>query len=284
MIGEDLELIIHTRSSLDNMMADPAQIEQILMNLVINAKDAMPHGGTLTIETAVRELDKDYAAVHAGIVAGRYVQLTVSDTGCGMTPAVQERIFEPFFTTKATGEGTGLGLATVYGIVKQHRGNIFVYSEPGKGTTIKIYLPTVGKTIDENALPPERSPLPQGTETILVVDDDPGIRRLVVATLRPLGYIVLEAGSGEEALQVAADETGPIDLLLTDVIMPGISGRLLAERLTPSRPEMRVVYMSGYTGNAIADKGILLPGIHFINKPLVPTALARRLRAILDGA
>ena len=238
----------------------------------------------MTIETALRELDEGYAAMHADIVAGRYVQLTVSDTGCGMTPAVQEQIFEPFFTTKATGEGTGLGLATVYGIVKQHKGNIYVYSEPGKGTTFKIYLPTVSKTVDETVLPPERPHLPQGTETILLVDDDPGIRSLVIATLRPLGYSIVEAGSGKEALQVAANETGPIDLLLTDVIMPGISGLLLAERLAPSRPDMQVVYMSGYTDNAVADKGILLPGIHFINKPLVPTALARRLRAILDGA
>jgi two-component system cell cycle sensor histidine kinase/response regulator CckA len=283
MIGEDLELIIHTRSSLDNMMADAAQIEQILMNLVVNAKDAMPQGGTLTIETAVQELDESYAAVHAGIVPGRYVQLTVSDTGCGMTPEVQEQIFEPFFTTKASGEGTGLGLSTVYGIVKQHKGNIYVYSEPGKGTIFKVYLPTVRNTVLEAVSPPERPPLPKGTESILVVDDDSGIRHLVAATLRPLGYSVLEAGSGEEALQIAAAETGTIDLLLTDVVMPGINGRALAERLAPSRPEMRMVYMSGYTDNVIADKGILLPGIHFINKPLVPTALARRLRAILDG-
>ena len=283
MIGEDLELIIHTRSSLNNMMADAAQIEQILMNLVVNAKDAMPHGGTLTIETAGRELDEGYAAVHAGIVPGRYVELIVSDTGCGMTTDVQEQIFEPFYTTKTTGKGTGLGLATVYGIVKQHKGNIYVYSEPGKGTTFKIYLPSVNKTVDETVSPPVRPSFHQGTETILVVDDDAGIRRLVTATLMPLGYTVIEAGSGEEALQIAATEPGLIDLLLTDVIMPGISGRLLAERLTPTHPEMQVVYMSGYTDSTIADKGILLPGINFINKPLVPTALANRLRTILDG-
>jgi PAS domain S-box-containing protein len=283
ILREDMELIIHTRSSIGNILADPTQTEQILMNLAVNAKDAMPSGGTLTIETASRDLDAEYAAKYSGVVPGRYVQLTVTDTGEGMSPEVQKHIFEPFFTTKRSGEGTGLGLATVYGIVKQHKGNISVHSEPGKGTTFKIYLPAVSERVIEKSLPQKKEPLPRGTETILAVDDDPGIRRLVAAALQSLGYTVIEAGSGVDALKVAEAHAGTIDLLLTDVIMPGMSGRQLAETFAPIRPEMKVVYMSGYTDEVIAHKGILLPGIHFISKPLVPTKMARRLRNILDG-
>ena len=283
ILREDMELIIHTRSSIGNILADPTQTEQILMNLAVNAKDAMPSGGTLRIETASRELDAEYAAKHSGVIPGRYVQLTVTDTGEGMSPEVQEHIFEPFFTTKRSGEGTGLGLATVHGIVKQHKGNISVYSEPGTGTTFKIYLPAVTKRVTEKSLPQKREPLPRGTETILAVDDDSGIRRLVAAALQPLGYTVIEAVSGVDGLKVAEAHAGVIDLLLTDVIMPGMSGRQLAETLAPIRPEMKVVFMSGYTDDVIGHKGILLPGIHFIRKPLVPTKMARRLRDILDG-
>jgi PAS domain S-box-containing protein len=283
ILREDMELIIHTRSSIGNIMADPTQTEHILMNLAVNAKDAMPSGGTLTIETAPRELDAEYAAKHSGVIPGSYVQLTVTDTGEGMSPEVQEHIFEPFFTTKRAGEGTGLGLATVHGIVKQHKGNISVNSEPGRGTTFNIYLPVVSKRVIEESLPQKREPLPRGTETILAVDDDPGIRRLVAAALQPLGYTVIEAVSGADGLQIAEAHAGAIDLLLTDVIMPGMSGRQLAETLAPIRPEMKVVYMSGYTDDVIAHKGILLPGIHFISKPLVPTKMVRRLRNILDG-
>ena len=283
ILREDMELIIHTRSSIGNIMADPTQTEQILMNLAVNAKDAMPSGGTLTIETASRELDEEYAAKHSGVIPGRYVQLTVTDTGEGMSPGVQEHIFEPFFTTKRSGEGTGLGLATVHGIVKQHKGSISVNSMPGKGTTFKIYLPSVSSKVIEKSLPQKKKPLARGTETILAVDDDPGIRRLVAAALQPLGYTVIEAISGADGLQIAEAHAGAIDLLLTDVIMPGMSGRQLAETLAAIRPEMKVVYMSGYTDDVIAHKGILLPGIHFISKPLLPIKMARRLRNILDG-
>lgn len=283
IIGEDLELIMHTRSFVGNIMADPSQVEQVLMNLSINAKDAMPRGGTLTIETSVVTLDESYVKTQTGVTPGEYVQLTVSDTGEGMPRHVQEQIFEPFYTTKESGKGTGLGLATVYGIVKQHKGNIYVYSELGKGTVFKVYFPLVAEEVEEAHLKAGEKELPKGVETILVVDDDAGIHRLVNDTLSPLGYRVIAAISGENALEVSRMYNGEIDLLLTDVIMPGMSGRQLVEVLSPLRPAMRVAYMSGYSDSVMSKDGNLPPGMHYLNKPLLPSKFAEIIRDILDN-
>jgi CheY-like chemotaxis protein len=232
----------------------------------------MPKGGSLIIETENRELDAEYARTHEGVPPGRYVELSLSDTGHGMRRDVQEKIFDPFFTTKERGKGTGLGLAMVFGIIKQLGGHIFVYSEPEQGTTFKIFLPVAQRAVEKT---PESTalPLPRGNETILVVDDEPSLRTLVVAILQPRGYTMLEAGSGAEALQVSQSFSGRIDILLTDVIMPGMNGRELAEAITAKRPETRIIYMSGYTDNAIAHHGVLDPGVVLIEKPITADKL-----------
>ncbi len=281
LIGEDLQLELRLDGNARAVLADTAQIEQIIMNLAVNARDAMPDGGCLTIETANVELDRHYAEERPVVKPGPYVLLAVSDTGEGMTAEVRERIFEPFYTTKELGKGTGLGLATVYGIVKQHNGYIWVYSEPGGGTTFKIYLPAiegVGRTAQRETAEEFR----HGTETILVVDDEPYIRRLVAEAMQPLGYRVLEASSGEEALLLGEAYGEGIDLLLTDVIMPGMNGRQLAEGFQALRPSAKVVYMSGYTDRGIIRNGMLDEGIIFIQKPLSVGQLASRLREVLD--
>ena len=281
VIGEDVVLHLNTRAPTSNIMADLGQIEQILMNLAVNARDAMPSGGRMMIETADVELDGEYVKKHEIVKPGPYVMLAVSDTGEGMSKNVMDRIFDPFFTTKEVGKGTGLGLATVYGIVKQHNGYIFVYSEPGKGTTFKIYLPaTHEKSLGTH--PVKSATAPRGSETVLVADDEPAIRNLVLDVLRPLGYHVLIAASGEEALTVSDALKGPIDLLLTDVVMPGMDGKKLADELCSRRPNVKVVFMSGYTDNAIAHHGILDSGVILIQKPLTPGSLARKLREVLD--
>jgi PAS domain S-box-containing protein len=282
IIGEDLQLELKLDSRTRPVMADTSQIEQIIMNLAVNARDAMPDGGCLTIETVNVVLDEDYAGDHRVVKPGPYVMLAVSDTGEGMSSEVRERIFEPFYTTKEMGKGTGLGLATVYGIVKQHNGYIWVYSEPGSGTTFKVYLPAIdGEARTEHR---ETEPgLRRGTETILVVDDEPYIRRLVTESMQRLGYRVLEASSGEEALLLGEAYGEGIDLLLTDVVMPEMNGRQLAETLASNRPAMKVVYMSGYTDRGIIRNGMLDNGIVFIQKPLSVAHLASRLRQVLDN-
>jgi signal transduction histidine kinase len=283
LIGEDVELVSVLDPGLAPIEADPGQLEQVIMNLAINARDAMPTGGKLTIETANASLDADYAASHFDVEPGAYVLLAVSDNGIGMDAETQARIFEPFYTTKEQGKGTGLGLATVFGIIKQSGGDISVYSEPGHGTTIKIYLPRT----QARAEPPEprvaRERPPRGSETILLVEDEEIVRSLEREVLEENGYKVLEARSPLHALELAAEHAGAIDLLVTDVVMPELSGRQLAERITTKRPEVKILYTSGYADDAIVRHGVLEPGISLLAKPLTPASLANKVREVLDS-
>ena len=282
LLGEDIELVTFPAPELGQVKADHGQIDQVVINLAVNAQDAMPNGGRLTLETADVELDEAYAQGHLGVEPGPYVMLAVSDTGVGMSGEVKVHIFEPFFTTKE--QGTGLGLATVYGIVKQSGGYIDVYSEPGVGTTLKVYLPRVGREVEAAAHRRLSRPPARGTETILVAEDDGAVRALICRTLREYGYTVLDAGHPEDALRLAGEQTGRIHLLLTDVVMPGISGRALAERLLPSRPETAVLYVSGYTDHAVVQHGVLAAGTSFLQKPFTPVTLARKVREVLDAS
>lgn len=283
VIGESVELRTHLSPDLWPVKADRGQLDQVILNLAVNARDAMPHGGCLTIETANVVLDEGYARHHAPLTAGPFVQLTASDTGMGMTPEVQAHIFEPFFTTKGPGKGTGLGLATVYGIVKQSGGYIWVYSEPDHGATFKIYLPREKDGAPAEAAAPALAlAAPGGTETILVVEDDPQIRSLVRGVLDASGYSVLEARRGEEAERLGTQHPGPIHLLLTDVVMPGLPGRELAQRLTARHPGLRVLFMSGYTDQVVVEQGMIEARAPFLQKPFSPEALRRKLREVLD--
>ena len=282
LIGEDIDFVTVLDPSLGRVKVDPGQIEQIVMNLAVNARDAMPHGGRLTLETSSVDLDPEYARKHVGVRPGPHVMLALSDTGVGMDPATQARIFEPFFTTKGPRKGTGLGLAMVYGIVKQSGGSIWVYSEPGQGTTFKIYLPQIEDPIDGSF---ENSTLTapcHGRETLLVVEDEDGVRDLVRDILESVGYTVLEAPHGAGALEVSERHAGPIHLLLTDVVMPEMSGRELAQRFATLRPETKVLFMSGYTANAVVHHGVLDPDTEFLPKPITAAVLTRKVREILD--
>ncbi len=283
LIGEDVELVTVPAPDLGRVKADPGQIEQVLLNLAVNARDAMPEGGKLTIETANANLDQAYARRHVAVIPGPYVMLAVSDTGCGMDPEVQSHIFEPFFTTKDKDKGTGLGLATVYGIVKQSGGYIWVYSEPGRGTTFKIYLPQVQEAPEALEVENISRSRVQGTETVLVVEDEESVRSLVRGILQAQGYTVLEARRGDEALEISARHKGPIHLVLTDVVMPQMSGQELASCLATLHPESKVLYMSGYTDHAILHQGVLDPNTAFIGKPFTPDGLARKVRKVLDA-
>jgi len=282
LIGEDIELITLPALDLGLIRADPGQLEQVIINLAVNARSAMPAGGKLTIETGNVVLDEDYARGRPGVLPGDYIMLAVSDTGDGMDEQTQQRIFEPFFTTKAPGIGTGLGLSTCYGIVKQHRGNIWVYSEVGRGTTFKVYLPRVEADYDEQVHRADADVLPRGTETVLLVEDEATVRALAVRVLREQGYTTLEAADGAEALRLSQEYAGPIDLLLTDVVMPRMGGKLLAEHLAASRSGMKVLFTSGYTDNAIVHHGRLDSGVTLLQKPFSPTALLRKVREVLD--
>ena len=282
LIGEDVELRFAPGDDLALVRADSGQIEQVLMNLAVNSRDAMPGGGRLIIETLNVSLDRAYASRHTAVEAGEYVMLSVSDTGCGMDKEEQERAFEPFFTTKELGKGTGLGLSTVYGIVKQHDGNIWVYSEPGRGACFKIYLPTLDSSPDEATACLVTEVVPRGDETILLVEDEPRVRDAVQRALESYGYRVWSATHPDEARGVFDQNEDSIDMLLTDVVMPGYDGKQLYERLCRSRPELPVLYMSGYTDRAILDNGVLDPGIPFIQKPFSPAQLVRKVRAVLD--
>jgi nitrogen-specific signal transduction histidine kinase/CheY-like chemotaxis protein len=281
LIGEDIELATILATGLGLVRGDPGQIEQVIFNLAVNARDAMPNGGNLTLETANVELDETDAHGHIPIKPGSYVMLAVTDTGCGMDPPTQAHIFEPFFTTKEPGKGTGLGLATVYGIVKQHGGNIWVDSEPGQGTAFKIYLPRV--EMDAAKVEERRAGARElrGSETILVVEDDQAVRSLVVRLLRSMGYWVLEASRVDEALMVCVRHKGPVHLLLTDVVMPQMSGRDLLGHIRPLRPDIRVLFTSGYTEEALHRRP-LEQDAAFLQKPFTEEALARKVRDVLD--
>jgi len=281
ILGEDIDIQFVPGANLGHVRADPGQIEQVVMNLAVNARDAMPNGGKLTIETANVELDLAYTREHAEVEPGPYVMMAVSDTGSGMDRETRQHVFEPFFTTKEPGKGTGLGLSTVYGIVKQHGGSIWVYSEPGKGTTFKVYLARVSSQAEEP--PKETESVVGGTETILLVEDDAAVRAIGCRNLEALGYTVLCASCAREAEQVAQARRGRIDLLLTDVVMPDRGGRELHQSLSADRPELKVLYMSGYTENAIVHRGVLDKDIAFLQKPFEPADLARKVRQVLDG-
>jgi two-component system cell cycle sensor histidine kinase/response regulator CckA len=284
LIGEDIELVCHLQEALGAVKVDPGQIEQVIMNLVVNSRDAMPKGGKLTIETANVELDETYCRSHVGAVPGRYVMLAVSDTGVGMDKQAQSHIFEPFFTTKEKGKGTGLGLATVHGIVKQSGGHLGVYSEAGKGATFKVYLPRVEGEATPTQSSKKAKKVRGGSETILLLEDEEAVKTLASEILQERGYTVLASASAEDALQISEQHKGTIHLLLTDVVMPQMSGRKVAELLAPRRPEIKVLYMSGYTDNAIVHHGILDAGTAFLQKPFTPETLARKVREVLDSA
>src|SRR5205807_2344335 len=275
-------LLMHLAADLGKVKADPNQIEQVLLNLSINARDAMPKGGRLTIETSNVRLSEEFSRDHVSVPPGQYVMLAVSDNGCGMDAQTQAHIFEPFFTTKEVGKGTGLGLATVYGIVKQSEGTIWLYSEVGRGTTFKIYMPCIERPVKEDGVEADNFELFQGTETVLLVEDEEVVREMATEILRDSGYHVLEAKHGHEAMKLGRQHSGTIHLMLTDVVMPQMSGRELAEQLTPLRRDMKVLYMSGYTDDAIVHHGVLEEGTAFIGKPFTPSALARKVREILD--
>jgi CheY-like chemotaxis protein len=282
LIGEDVDLRLALEPGLGMVKADAGQIEQVLMNLVVNARDAMPQGGTLTIETCNARLDGGQAGLRRPVKPGAYALIGVSDNGSGMDAATQALLFEPFFTTKGVGQGTGLGLSTVLGIVKQSGGNVDVSSEPGSGTTVKVYLPWVDQpaTAESTA---RRKPVVRGTETVLLVEDEEMVRHLVRETLDRAGYKVLDAGGPLEAQRLAASYRGRIHLLITDVVMPKIGGRELAETLMALRTDMKVLYMSGYTDWAVANMGVLSQEVAFLQKPFTPAALTEKVREVLEG-
>jgi two-component system, cell cycle sensor histidine kinase and response regulator CckA len=282
LIGEDIAVQISLGPELGRVRADHGQIEQVVMNLAVNARDAMPSGGKLVVKTANVELDEVYTRQHPGSVPGRYVMLAVTDSGVGMSAEILAHIFEPFFTTKEVGRGTGLGLATVYGVVKQSGGYIAVDSEPGKGTSFQIFLPRVDEEVAPTVLTtaPERV---QGNETVLLVEDAEALKKLAHSFLVEHGFQVITASNGEEALKTARGYVRPIQLLITDVIMPGMNGKALADRLRPTHPNMRVLYISGYTDSFIAGHGVLEEGTHLLHKPFTEDGLIRKIREVLDA-
>ena len=284
VIGEDIELAVLPGPGLGLVLADPGQMEQVILNLAVNARDAMPQGGRLTIKTANVDLDENYARSHTGLEPGPYVLLAVSDTGCGMEAQTRANIFEPFFTTKEVGKGTGLGLSMVYGIIRQSGGHIWVYSEPGQGTMFKIYLPRLAAAQEAPAkgLAPEVPD--KGRETILLVEDEEVVRRVAHRILAAYGYTVLDARDGHDAVQVLEGQAGPVHLVLTDLVMPGMNGRELARELSTRRPEMKILFMSGYAENGIVNQGVLEEGIAYIQKPFEARVLARRVRELLDAS
>jgi len=281
LIGEDIELHLNLGTNVGNIRADPGHVEQAIVNLALNARDAMPLGGRLAIETDAVTLDEHYAKTHMGVKPGDFTMIAVTDTGHGMDAETRRHIFEPFFTTKEKGKGTGLGLATVYGMVKQTGGDIWVYSEPGQGTTFKLYFPRVFEPLSETTGANPSLTRRSGGETILVVEDEQAVRELTVRILEQLGYAILTACSGAEALEICGAHTGHIDLLLTDVVMPNMSGRQLADHLQVSRPQTKVLFLSGYTENTVVHHGVLDAGVDFLPKPFSRENLSRKLREVL---
>jgi len=284
LIGEHIELRIVAGSDLGKVHADPGQLEQVIMNLAVNSRDAMPNGGSLILETHNMELEETYVGPHTTLKPGRYVMLAVTDTGSGMDAQTRSHLFEPFFTTKAQGQGTGLGLSTVYGIVKQSGGDIVVYSEPSQGTCVKIYFPAVNEAATEDVAENHTERASSGSETILMVEDEEAVRKLVRRTLEKQGYRLLVAASGIEALDIVEHYKGPLDLLITDVIMPQMGGRELAERLKTLRPDIQILFISGYTESTVVRTGSLAKDEMFLPKPFTPVTLARRVRELLDTA
>ena len=281
LIGEDIKLVSKLIPDAGNIRVDPGHLEQALLNLAVNSRDAMPLGGRLTLETANVALDEAYTRSHLGVKPGEFVMIAVTDNGTGMDAATRRHIFEPFFTTKEKGKGTGLGLATVYGIVQQAGGDIWVYSELGQGTTFKLYFPRVKESAAELASTPSQ-PLVQARETVLVVEDEQAVRELTVKMLKRLGYTILTAASGAEALEVSRKHAGLISVMLTDVVMPGMSGRQLADALRPERPDMKVLFLSGYTDDTIVQHGVLDEEVHFLSKPFSHDVLSKKLREVLE--
>ena len=281
LLGEDIQLTLSLADGLGNIQADPNQIEQAVVNLAVNSRHAMPTGGHIAIETGNIRLDEDYIKTHLGVTPGDFVMISVTDTGHGMDAATRQRIFEPFFTTKQRGKGTGLGLASVYGMVKQSGGDIWVYSEPGKGTTFKLYFPKVADAVSEANLDPSREAERQGNETVLVVEDEKPVRDLTVRMLQQLGYSVLSAASGEEALDISHSFGSKIALLLTDVVMPQMSGRQVADALLAARPDLKVLYLSGYTGHTVIHHGVD-GDLNFLPKPFTREALSKKLDEVLS--
>jgi CheY-like chemotaxis protein len=281
VVGTDVRLVTKLAPALGPVRIDPGQVRQVLLDLALNARDAMPRGGTLTVTTANVTLDAAYARSRLEVHPGPYVLLTVADTGTGMTPEVQARVFEPFFTTKGVGQGTGLGLAAVYGVVKQSGGHVEVESAPGCGTTFQVYLPRHEGAGPEPVVAAP-APAPGGTETLLLAEDEEQVREFVRLVLERRGYRVLAAADGPEALDLAARHPGPIHLLVTDVVMPGMSGWDLADRLAAVRPELRTLYLSGFTGDAAVRHGLSGPAVAFLTKPFTPDALVRKVREVLD--
>lgn len=282
MIGEDIQLVMHLAADAGNIRTDPHHIERAMVNLAVNARDAMPGGGRIIIETSNVQIDETYAKTHMGVKPGEFVMVAVSDTGHGMDSATRQSIFEPFFTTKPRGKGTGLGLATVYGMVKQSGGDIWVYSEPGQGTTFKLYFPRVTEPISPE-MTPEVAPYgPDTGETLILVEDESQVRDLTAKMLKQLGYTVLAAAGGEQAIEISRSHRGKISLLVTDVVMPLMSGKQVADSLLSMRPDIKVLYLSGYTENAMLNHGVLDSGVDFLAKPFSRESLARKIRDILS--
>ncbi len=284
LIGEDIALVTIPAASMDLVHADAGRLEQVIMNLAVNARDAMPDGGTLTIETGTVQLDEGFSAKQLAVPPGRYVTISIIDTGSGMSEETQRHIFEPFFTTKGSGQGTGLGLATAYGMIRQSGGAIQILSELGAGTTARVYLPLGETEVPEKASEPEQSARTTGVETILVVEDEARVRKLVAGVLASRGYTVLEAMRGEEALRLLHSHQGRVDMAVVDVVMPEMSGPDLVRQIEAVRPGLRILYMSGYTDEAVVHHGIPASGAAFLQKPFLPDALARKVREVLDSS